>query len=64
MSYSQKSKYEVSSGEVANGFISCRDLSDAIPLLSSRGLYLKPTAKVHISINLPQLKNPGMPIKI
>ena len=48
------------SGEVVNGFRSCRDLSDIVPLYSARGLYLKPAAKIHISIKLPQLKIPGI----
>lgn len=59
MSSSKKLNDKNSSGEVVNGFPSCRDLSDVVPLLTSRGLFLKPTAKVNISINLPQLKNPG-----
>lgn len=47
------------SGEVVNGFRSCRDLSDAVPFCTSRGIYLKPIAKINVSINLPQLKTPG-----
>ena len=57
----KKSESEKScSGEVINGFRSCRDLSDIVPLLSSKGLYLKPAAKIYISIKLPQLKIPGI----
>lgn len=50
---------ETSSGEVVNGFRSCRDLSDTVPLYAAQGIYLKPIAKIHVSINLPQLKTPG-----
>ncbi|KAJ8686680.1 hypothetical protein QAD02_022474 [Eretmocerus hayati] len=53
---------ETSSGEVVNGLPSCRDLSDAVPLYSARGIYLKPIAKINVSINLPQLKTPGKTI--
>lgn len=52
---------ETSSGEVVNGFRSCRDLSDTVPLFAAQGIYLKPIAKIHVSINLPQLKTPGKP---
>lgn len=50
---------ENSSSEVVNQFRSCRDLSDIVPLYTSRSLYLKPHAKVNVSVNLPQLKTPG-----
>lgn len=50
---------ETSGSEVNNQFGSCRDLSDVQPLFSPRGLYLKPIAKVNVSVNLPQLKTPG-----
>jgi arginine/serine-rich splicing factor 17 len=50
---------ETSSGEVVNGFRSCRDLSDIVPLYTVQGIYLKPIAKIYVSINLPQLKTPG-----
>ncbi|OXU27001.1 hypothetical protein TSAR_010357 [Trichomalopsis sarcophagae] len=53
---------ETSSGEVVNGFRSCRDLSDIVPLYTTRAIYLKPIAKIHVSINLPQLKSPGKTI--
>lgn len=54
---------ETPSGEVVNGFRSCRDLSDIVPLYSARGLYLKPIAKINVSVNLPQLKTPGKLLK-
>lgn len=50
---------ETPSSEVANRFRSCRDLSDIVPLYPSHALYLKPLAKVNVSVNLPQLKTPG-----
>lgn len=50
---------ETPSSEVANQFRSCRDLSDIVPLYPSRALYLKPLAKVNVSVNLPQLKTSG-----
>ena len=50
---------ETSSGEVVNGFWSCRDLTDVVPLHTPKGLYLKPIAKINVSVNLPQLKIPG-----
>lgn len=50
---------ETPSSEVANRFRSCRDLSDIIPLYPSHALYLKPLAKVNVSVSLPQLKTPG-----
>ncbi|EFN77736.1 Splicing factor, arginine/serine-rich 17A [Harpegnathos saltator] len=53
---------ETSSSEVANRFRSCRDLSDIVSLYPPRALYLKPLAKVNVSVNLPQLKTPGKTI--
>lgn len=50
---------EKPSSEVANRFGSCRDLSDIVPLYPPRFLYLKPLAKVNVSVSLPQLKTPG-----
>lgn len=50
---------ENSSSEVVNLFRSCRDLSDIVPLYTPRALYLKPVAKINVSVNLPQLKVPG-----
>ncbi|XP_035731663.1 A-kinase anchor protein 17A-like isoform X1 [Vespa mandarinia] len=53
---------ENSSSEVVNQFRSCRDVSDIVPLYTPRALYLKPLAKVNVSVNLPQLKTPGKTI--
>ncbi|XP_028048643.1 A-kinase anchor protein 17A [Monomorium pharaonis] len=53
---------ETPSSEVANQFRSCRDLSDIVPLYPSHALYLKPLAKVNVSVTLPQLKTPGKTI--
>ncbi|KAG5317863.1 AK17A protein, partial [Pseudoatta argentina] len=53
---------ETPSSEVANRFRSCRDLSDIVPLYPSHALYLKPLAKVNVSVSLPQLKTPGKTI--
>ncbi|EFN60491.1 Splicing factor, arginine/serine-rich 17A [Camponotus floridanus] len=53
---------EKPSSEVANRFGSCRDLSDIVPLYPPRLLYLKPLAKVNVSVSLPQLKTPGKTI--
>ncbi|XP_029049189.2 A-kinase anchor protein 17A-like isoform X2 [Osmia bicornis bicornis] len=53
---------ENSSSEVVNQFRSCRDLSDIVPLYMPRSLYLKPIAKINVSVNLPQLKVPGKTI--
>lgn len=50
---------ENSSSEVVNQFRSCRDLSDIVPLYAPRALYLKPVAKINVSVNLPQLKVSG-----
>ena len=59
MTDNNKKVGETSSGEVVNGFRSCRDLSDIVPLYTARSLYLKPVAKINVSVNLPQLKTPG-----
>ena len=37
----------------------CLDTSDAVELCESHGLFLKPVAKLNISVQLPQLKSPG-----
>ncbi|XP_046738252.1 uncharacterized protein DDB_G0284459-like isoform X2 [Diprion similis] len=58
----EKTARESRSGEVVNGFRSCRDLSDVVLLYAPRGLYLKPIAKINVSVNLPQLKIPGKTI--
>lgn len=59
MSNTNKKSTETSNREVVNGFRSCRDLSDIVPLYSAKGLHLKPIAKINVSVNLPQLKIPG-----
>ncbi|MBN3320509.1 AK17A protein, partial [Atractosteus spatula] len=38
------------------------DTSEAVKLCSSQGLYLKPIAKLTVSVGLPQLKQPGKSI--
>jgi len=40
----------------------CSDTSDAVELLEAQGLYVKPVAKLNISVQLPQLKSPGASI--
>jgi len=40
----------------------CSDTSEAVELLEAQGLYLKPVAKLNISVQLPQLKSPGSSI--
>lgn len=45
-----------------NVFQSCSDTSDATPLSASQGLYLKPVARLNISVQLPSLKLPGKSI--
>jgi len=37
----------------------CSDTSEAVPLFLPQGLFLKPIAKINISVQLPQLKSPG-----
>ena len=37
----------------------CNNASEAIELYEERGLYLKPIAKLNVSVTLPQLKTPG-----
>lgn len=45
-----------------NVFQSCSDTSDATPLSTSQSLYLKPVARLNISVQLPSLKLPGKSI--
>lgn len=45
-----------------SSFQPCSDSSDAIELKPSLGLYLKPIAKINISVQLPQLRNPAKSI--
>lgn len=40
----------------------CSDIKDAVPLYPSHGLFLKPMALLHISVQLPQLKAHGKAI--
>jgi hypothetical protein len=40
----------------------CSDTSEAVELCESQGLFLKPIAKLNISVQLPQLKSPGASI--
>ena len=43
-------------------FQSCNDTSDAVELFGPQQLYLKPVARLNISVQLPQLKQPGKTI--
>lgn len=45
-----------------NVFQSCRNTSDAVPLYLPQNLYLKPIARIHISVQLPQHIEPGKSI--
>lgn len=40
----------------------CMDVSDAVELNEDYGLYLKPIARINVSVQLPQLKCPGKTI--
>ena len=40
----------------------CSDTSESVELVEAQGLYLKPVAKLNISVQLPQLKSPGSSI--
>ena len=40
----------------------CNDTTEAIVLNAEMSLYLKPIAKVHMSVQLPQLKSGGKAI--
>ncbi|ESO12524.1 hypothetical protein HELRODRAFT_62550 [Helobdella robusta] len=40
----------------------CVDTSEAVELFSPHGLYLKPIAKLNISVQLPAMKSPGQSI--
>ena len=40
----------------------CSDPNDAVELFSPQGLYLKPIARLNVSVQLPQLKEPGKSI--
>lgn len=45
-----------------SAFQTCTDTSDALELFVPQQLYLKPLAKLNISVQLPQLKLPGKTI--
>lgn len=45
-----------------NSFQSCRNTSDAVPLCYPQNLYLKPIARINISVQLPQIIEPGKSI--
>lgn len=40
----------------------CNDTAEAVSLSSEISLFLKPIAKVHISVQLPQMKSGGKSI--
>ncbi|CAB3372028.1 Hypothetical predicted protein [Cloeon dipterum] len=46
----------------SNACRSCSDTSDIVPLNTSQHLYLKPIARMNISVQLPQMKAPGKSI--
>lgn len=50
------------SNTVNSAFQTCGDTSDAVELFVPQQLYLKPVAKLNISVQLPQLKLPGKTI--
>lgn len=55
----------VSQKDIPNSLMSlqkCVDISEALPLEVGLGLYLKPAAKIKISVQLPKLKTPGQSI--
>lgn len=45
-----------------NTFQTCRNTSDCVPLYIPQNLYLKPTARINISVQLPQIIEPGKSI--
>lgn len=45
-----------------NTFQTCRNTSDCIPLYIPQNLYLKPIARINISLQLPQIIEPGKSI--
>lgn len=47
---------------MANAPTLCSDISEAESLFAPQGLYLKPIAKLNISVQMPQLKTPGKSI--
>ena len=40
----------------------CTDTSEAVELFEPQGLYLKPIARLNVSVQLPQIKSPGLSI--
>ncbi|XP_013389923.1 A-kinase anchor protein 17A-like [Lingula anatina] len=40
----------------------CSDTTEAVDLFEPQGLYLKPIARINVSVQLPQLKSPGKSI--
>ncbi|KAK3924041.1 A-kinase anchor protein 17A [Frankliniella fusca] len=50
------------SSTLNSAFQTCSDTSDAVELFVPQQLYLKPVAKLNISVQLPQLKLPGKTI--
>ena len=40
----------------------CNDTGEAVSLNAEASLYLKPIAKVHVSVQLPQMKSGGKAI--
>lgn len=50
------------SNTLNSAFQTCSDTSDAVELFIPQQLYLKPVAKLNISVQLPQLKLPGKTI--
>lgn len=46
----------------SSSFGICTDTSEAVELFGPQGLYLKPVARLNISVQLPQLKSPGSSI--
>lgn len=51
-----------SSNTLNSAFQTCTDTSDAVELFIPQQLYLKPVAKLNVSVQLPQLKLPGKTI--
>lgn len=47
---------------MASNIAPCSDTSDIVELFEYYGLYLKPIAKLNVSVQLPQLKTPGKSI--
>merc|ERR1712113_1170877 len=52
-----KANPKMSANQQNKTFQDCNDLSDCVELSSTSGLYLKPTARLSITVTLPQLKS-------